>query len=104
VGQRYAKRLCGLEWNSAGAGEKKKENIAGFGLGQINSRAKMNWRIGMAAEIDFELIQGFLEFKSKSLNIFKPNLNWNKNRIKSNKLFLCIFKYKNLEFGLNIQI
>jgi hypothetical protein len=35
----------------------------------------MDKRIGMAAEIDFELIQGFLEFKSKCLNIFIPNLN-----------------------------
>jgi hypothetical protein len=43
--------------------------------------------IGMVAEIDFELIQGFLEFKSKALNIFKPNLNWVQNRINSNNLF-----------------
>jgi hypothetical protein len=37
--------------------------------------AKMDRRIRMAAEIDFYLIQGFLEFKSKGLNIFKLNLN-----------------------------
>jgi hypothetical protein len=61
--------------NLAGAGEKKKENIASFRLCQINSRAKTDRRRGMAAEIDFELIQGVLEFKSKGLNIFKPNLN-----------------------------
>jgi hypothetical protein len=67
VGQRWAKRLRGLEWNWAWAGEKKKENRAYFGLGQIDSRAEMDRIIGMVAEIDFELIQGFLEFKSKAL-------------------------------------
>jgi hypothetical protein len=41
----------------AGAGEKEKKNIAGFGLGQIDSWAKMDRRIGMAAEIHFGLIQ-----------------------------------------------
>jgi hypothetical protein len=41
----------------AGAGEKEKKNIAGFGLGQIDSWAKMDRRIGMAAKIHFELIQ-----------------------------------------------
>jgi hypothetical protein len=104
VGRRWAKRLHGPKWNLAGAGEKEKKNIAGFGLGQIDSWAKMDRRIGMAAEIHFGLIQWFLELKSKGLNIFKPNLNWNQNRIKSNKLFSRIFKYRNLEFGLNIQI
>jgi hypothetical protein len=87
MGQRWAKRLHGIEWNWAWAGEKKKENRAYFGLGQIDSRAEMDRIIGMVAEIDFELIQGFLEFKSKALNIFKPNLNWVQNRINSNNLF-----------------
>jgi hypothetical protein len=45
------------------------------GFLEFKSKCLMDKRIGMAAEIDFELIQGFLEFKSKCLNIFIPNLN-----------------------------
>jgi hypothetical protein len=40
------------------------------------------------------LIQGFLEFKSKGLNISKPNLKWIQNRENSNNLFA---KFSNLE-------
>jgi hypothetical protein len=65
VGQRWAKRLRGLEGSWAWAGEKKKENIAYFGLGQIDSRAEMDRIIGMVAEIDFELIQGFWSSNQK---------------------------------------
>jgi hypothetical protein len=37
----------------------------------LNSRKKVNGLQKLA----FELIQGFLEFKSKGLNVFKSNLN-----------------------------
>jgi hypothetical protein len=40
-------------------------------------------------------------FKSKVLNISKPNLNWMQNRMKSNQLF---GPFSNLEIDLNNQI
>jgi hypothetical protein len=41
------------------------------------------------------------EFKSKVLNISKPNLNWIQSRIKSNQLF---GPFSNMEIDLNNQI
>jgi hypothetical protein len=53
-------------------GWKTKERFqAGKRFLGLNSRKKVN----RLQKLAFELIQGFLEFKSKGLNVFKSNLN-----------------------------
>jgi hypothetical protein len=57
----------------------------GVGLGCHGNRAEM--RFGLPAK-NRNFFANFcfkeMGFKSKVLNIFKPNLNWIQNRIKSN--------------------
>jgi hypothetical protein len=52
---------------------------------------KGNW----AAGIEFKFWFKEMRFKSKVLNISKPNLNWIKNGIKSNQLFGNFSNLKN---------
>jgi hypothetical protein len=63
--------------------EKRKEKGACDGLGQIDFRAR---RV-LGFRIIFQILnQGFV-FKIRGLNIFKPNLNYLQNKIKSNQIF-----------------
>jgi hypothetical protein len=65
VGQLGHKAMTGRMETGPGWEKRKRKIEPVTDFGQIDSWAEMDNRIGMAAEIDFEMIQGFLEFKSK---------------------------------------
>jgi hypothetical protein len=64
------------------------ENKNGVGLGCEGRLSRIQIRPLRKIENCFsEFYFKELGFKSKVLNIFKPNLNWIQNRIKSKQLF-----------------
>jgi hypothetical protein len=102
--------LLGQKADRAAANLEGKREIGAAGLGpkRLLGQNKRNEVLGRV-NCFFELIQGFLEFKSKGSNISKPNLKWIQNRENSNNLlgtcqiqkFGNWFKYSNLNQGLN---
>jgi hypothetical protein len=86
-----------LKGSRANTEEKEKKSAYWAGPGKlilVQKERGWNW----AAEFVFFLN---LDSSQADLNIFKPNLNWIQNRIKSNQLFGT---FSNLGIDLNNQI
>jgi hypothetical protein len=91
----WAARAGWAGWPGGPVSEMENENENGVGLG---CEGCLGWiQIGSLRKIENCFLNFcFTEmgFKSKVLNISKPNLNWIQNRIKSNHLFV---PFSNLE-------
>jgi hypothetical protein len=80
--------LSGLQRPGGPVSEMENENENGVGLGCEGRLRRI--QIGPLRKIENYFSNFYfkkIEFKSKVLNISKPNLNWIQNRIKSNQLF-----------------
>jgi hypothetical protein len=87
-------------WAGFGNGKRKWKNGVGLGCEGRLGRSQ----IGLLRKIEncfLNLCFKEMGFKSKVLNISKPNLYYIQNRIKSNQLFGT---FSNLEIDLNNQI
>jgi hypothetical protein len=82
--------------------EMENENENGVWLGYEGRLSRIQIRPPRKIENSvFNFYFKEMGFKSKVLNISKPNLNWMQNRMKSNQLF---GPFSNLEIDLNNQI
>jgi hypothetical protein len=82
------------DWATANLEGKRKIGSAGLGPKRFSGRNKRNEFLG-CINCFFDLIKGFLEIKSKGLNISKLTLKLIQNRENSNNLF---GNFSNLEF------
>jgi hypothetical protein len=88
-GRRRRSGPSGLQRPGGPVLKMENENENGVGLDCEGRLGQI--QIGPLRKIENYFFSNFcfkeMRFKSKVLNIFKPNLNWIKNRIKSNQLF-----------------
>jgi hypothetical protein len=101
-GRRRRSEPSGLQRPSGPVLEMENKNENGVGLGCKGRLSRI--QIGPLRKIEncfLNFCFKELGFKSKVLNISKPNLNWILNRIKSNQFF---GPFSNLEIDLNNQI